>query len=254
MSATTGNPPRSIIRPHPKFNPETRTTHILLEGIVGSVAYGLNTPDSDIDYTGIYAEPTSAFLGLHPPARERATWKRDDPDTTFHEVGKAMGLMLSCNPTASEILWLDHHQRKNAFGEELIGLRTAFLCRKRVRDAYFGFATSQFKRLLSRGRFAGSLETRREKHARHTMRLLWQGYELYTTGHLPIRVPDPQPFFDFGASIKADPEAKAANSLIVEYSQKFDAAVSPLPEHPDEAPIEDFMQRVRRHYLEDIAW
>lgn len=246
-------PARTIIRPHPKFNPETRTTHILLEGIVGSVAYGLNTPDSDIDFSGIYAEPTQALLGLHPPMRERATWKRKDPDTTFHEVGKAMGLMLGCNPTASEILWLGHYQRKSELGEELIGLRGEFLSRKRVRDAFFGYATSQFHRLVQRGRFAGSLETRREKHARHTMRLLWQGYELYTTGHLPLKVPDPQPFFDFGRSIKDDPGAEAARTLVTQYELKFDNAKSPLPEEPNEPPLEDFLQRVRKHYYEGVG-
>lgn len=240
-----------LVRPHPKFNPETRTSNILLEGVVGSVAYGLNTPDSDVDYTGIYAEPTEALLGLHPPQRERATWKRTDPDTTFHELGKALGLILSCNPTASEILWLPHYLRKNHFGEELVGLRSNFLSRKRVRDAYFGYATSQFHRLVQRGRFQGSLETRREKHARHTMRLLWQGLELYSTGILPIKVPDPQPFFDFGNSISNDPEAKAASALITQYALKFDAVTSPLPEHPNEPPIEDFLQRVRRHYYRE---
>ncbi|NIL77631.1 nucleotidyltransferase domain-containing protein [Rhodococcus sp. B10] len=243
-----------LVRPHPKFNPETRTSHILLEGVVGSVAYGLNTPTSDIDYSGIYVEPTEVLLGLHPPQRERATWKRKDPDTTFHELGKALGLMLSCNPTASEILWLPHYLRQNQFGEELISLRSNFLTRKRVRDAFFGYATSQFHRLVHRGRFQGSLETRREKHARHTMRLLWQGYELYTTGVLPIKVPDPQPFFDFGRSIVNDPEALAARTLITEYQIKFNAATSPLPDQPDEAPVEDFLQRVRRHYLGEIAW
>ena len=243
-----------LVRPHPKFNPETRTSHILLEGVVGSVAYGLNTANSDVDYTGIYAEPTSALLGLHPPMRERATWKRDDPDVTFHEIGKAMSLMLSCNPTASEVLWLDHHVRKNPLGEELISLRAHFLSRKRVRDAFFGYATSQFHRLVDRGRFQGSLETRREKHARHTMRLLWQGYELYTTGNLPIRVPDPQPFFDFGESIADDPAADAARTLITQYELKFDGATSPLPEQPNERPLEDFLQRVRRHYLEELPW
>ncbi|MBF6326551.1 nucleotidyltransferase domain-containing protein [Nocardia cyriacigeorgica] len=221
----------------------------ILEGIVGSTAYGLNRPDSDIDYAGIYVEPASKFLGLHPIMRERATKKgRGDADATYHEIGKAMFLMLACNPTASEILWLDDYLTVTPFGEELIGLRSHFLAAERVREAFLGYATSQFRRLLERGRFQGSLETRREKHARHTMRLLWQGYELYTTGVLPIRVPDPEPYFEFGRQVVDDPEAECARALIVEYETKFDQARTVLPAEPNEAPLEDFLQRVRRAY------
>src|SRR5436190_639318 len=92
---------------------------LMLEGIVGSVAYGLETPDSDIDYAGIYIEPTHRLLGLHPPSRERATKQgRDGADATYHEIGKAMSLLLSCNPTASELLWLDEHTACGEFGSE----------------------------------------------------------------------------------------------------------------------------------------
>ncbi len=229
--------------------------NLLLEGIVGSTAYGLATPTSDVDYSGIYVEPTANLLGLHPPSRERATKKgRDGNDATYHETGKALALMLSCNPTASEILWLDNYTATSAFGHELIGLRQHFLTAKGVRDAFFGYATSQFHRLIDKGRFQGSLETRREKHARHTMRLLWQGYTLYTTGILPIRVPDPEPYFEFGRSIVGDPEAKAARALITQYEILFDNARTVLPDRPDEAPLEDWLQRVRRNYLDEIAW
>lgn len=224
---------------------------LLLEGIVGSVAYGLNTPASDIDYAGIYAEPTENLLGLHPPSREHATKKgRDGADATYHEIGKAMSLMLSCNPTASEILWLPDYLETSEFGAELIGLRSNFLSAGRVRTAFHGYATSQFHRLVHRGRFPGSLEKRREKHARHTMRLLWQGYELYTTGVLPMRVENPQHYFDFAESIRDDPEADAARQLIATYEEKFDTAKTVLPTEPNEPPLEDFLQRVRRAHLD----
>lgn len=225
--------------------------NVLLEGIVGSVAYGLNNAESDVDFAGIYCEPTEGLLGLHPPLRERATKKgRDGADATYHEIGKAMGLMLSCNPTASEILWLPKYLKTTAFGEELVSLRSEFLSAKRVRDAFFGYATAQFRRLVDRGRFQGSLETRREKHARHTMRLLWQGFELYTTGILPIRVPDADVYFEFGRRVITEPDAATAAALIAEYEAKFDAARTVLPEQPNEPPLEDFLQRVRRAYLD----
>lgn len=228
--------------------------NIILEGVVGSTAYGLNHAGSDLDYAGIYVEPTANLLGLHPPSRERATKKgRGDADATYHEIGKAMHLMLSCNPTASEILWLDRYTLTTEFGNELISLRSNFLSAKRVRDAFFGYGVAQLRRLVDMGRFQGSMETRREKHARHVRRLLWQGYALYTTGNLPIRVDDPDGYFEFGRQCAADPEAKAAVELVAEYSNKFDAARTVLPDTPDEPPIEDFLQRVRRAFYAEMG-
>jgi predicted nucleotidyltransferase len=39
---------------------------MLLLGVVGSVAYGLNRPDSDRDRLGVYAAETGALLGFDP--------------------------------------------------------------------------------------------------------------------------------------------------------------------------------------------
>ena len=40
--------------------------NVLLSGIVGSTAYGLDTKDSDVDRLGVFAAPTEKLLGLHP--------------------------------------------------------------------------------------------------------------------------------------------------------------------------------------------
>ncbi|MEV6067799.1 nucleotidyltransferase domain-containing protein [Nocardia sp. NPDC052001] len=225
---------------------------LLLEGVVGSFAYGLNTPASDIDYLGVYVEPTRTFLGLHPPTRDRGTRQgRDGADATYHEVGKAIGLILSCNPTASEILWLDEYTVTTEFGAELIELRSCFLSAQRVRHSYFGYAMAQFRRMLHRQETQGLGDTRLAKHARHTRRLLWQGYELYTTGVLPIRLPDPEPYFEFGRQMMTESGADIAKALIAEYEEKFDSAKSVLPQRPNEAPLEDFLQRLRRAHLDD---
>ncbi|MEV6769592.1 nucleotidyltransferase domain-containing protein [Nocardia sp. NPDC051030] len=225
---------------------------LLLEGVVGSHAYGLNTAHSDVDYLGVYVEPTRTFLGLHPPTRDRGTRQgRDGADATYHEVGKAIGLILSCNPTASEILWLDEYIVATDFGKELVGLRSCFLSASRVRHSYFGYAMAQFRRMLHRRETQGLQDPRLAKHARHTMRLLWQGYELYSTGVLPIRLPDPEPFFEFGRQMMEESGEAAAKALIAEYEEKFDTATTALPKHPDEAPLEDFLQRLRRAHLDD---
>lgn len=220
---------------------------VLLEGVVGSTAYGLSGPTSDIDYAGIYVEPTRNLLGLHPPPRQTRQG-RDGADATYHELGKAMRLMLSGNPTATELLWLDSYTAETDFGRELVALRGCFLSADRVREAFFGYATSQFRRLA--GPHPQSSPARRAKHARHIMRLLWQGYELYTTGRLPIRVTDPDRYHAFGAAVAADPEAAAARRLLTDYEYRFASAVTALSPVPDEAPLEDFLYRVRRASLD----
>lgn len=226
--------------------------HVLLSGIVGSTAYGLAGPDSDVDRIGIFAAPTVEFHGLTLPiTKDLATVVEHEPsDSTYHEALKACTLMMGGNPTLSEILWLpcDLYETRHPLGDELIGIRYAFTSAKRCRDAYFGYAVSQLKRLLETGQFQSKMRKRQTKHGRHLLRLLDQGYALYTTGHLPIRVDDPQRYFDFGERVSTDPDV--ARAALAEAEAKFDAAISPLPDEPDKAVVEDWLLRVRRAYLD----
>ncbi len=223
--------------------------NILLSGIVGSTAYGLAGPDSDIDRLGVYAAPTEEFHGLSLPTGKNATVVHHDPDSTFHEAAKAASLMLGGNPTVSEILWLpdEMYEVRTSLGDELIGIRTAFLSAHRTRAAYFGYATSQFKKLLDTGQFKSKMRKRQSKHGRHLLRLLDQGYALYATGHLPIRVDDPQSYIDFGEAVARDPEA--ARPALAAAEARFNAVQSALPEEPDRAAVQAWLLRVRRAYL-----
>jgi uncharacterized protein len=222
---------------------------VLLSGIVGSTAYGLAGPDSDVDRLGMFAAPTLALVGLSSPSESHVT---TSPDVTLHEAGKAARLILNGNPTASELLWLpdDLYETRTPLGDEAIGIRTAFLSAKRVRNAYMGYADQQFKKLLSRddGTFSSDTRKRTAKHARHLMRLVNQGYELYTTGGIEIRLPDPERYRAFGESIAVDPEA--ARPFMAEAEHRFDTARSALPDEPDRAAVEAWLLRVRRAYWE----
>jgi predicted nucleotidyltransferase len=216
---------------------------VLLSGIVGSTAYGLAGPGSDVDRLGLYAAPTHALLGLKTPKDSHV---QTDPDVTFHEAGKAARLILDGNPTASELLWLpdDLYEARTPLGDEAIAIRTSFLSAGRVRNAYLGYAQQQFRKLLSRG--ADDPAARVAKHARHLMRLVNQGYELYTTGQVTIRLADPESYLDFGAKVAADPEA--ARPFMAEAEARFDAARTVLPPEPDSATVEDWLMRVRRAF------
>lgn len=225
--------------------------HILLSGIVGSTAYGLAGPGSDIDRLGVFAVPTVALHGLVPPRESVVTTK---PDVTYHEARKYAALALSCNPTAIELMWLpdDLYEVRGPLGDELIGIRSAFLSATRVREAFLGYASQQFRRIENRGdgTFSADTRNRTAKHARHLMRLCHQGYELYATGWLPIRLDKPQEYVEFGEAVAAG-RLDVARALIARHERLFDSTTSPLPGKPDEQAAENWLRHVRRTYLPD---
>jgi hypothetical protein len=221
---------------------------IILQGIVGSTAYGLDTPSSDIDRMGVFVAPTKEIVSFHPPKESIVTAK---PDVTLHEVGKFLSLVLRCNPSVTELLWLDDYEEADLeWGLALTDLRRKVLSAHLVKNAYLGYATQQFKKLLARGdgTFGPDLAKRTQKHARHLRRLVDQGYELYTTGKLAVRVKDPEVIRYFGQRVEADPEVAIAYMARAE--AQFATARTVLPAHPDEKSAEEFLLAIRKAHWE----
>lgn len=222
------------------------TTNVLLAGIVGSTAYGLDTEDSDIDVLGMYACDTRELHGLKEPVETHVKFK---PDATYHEARKYCKLALRCNPTVMELLWLEGYTQKEPLGEELRGLRRHFLSQKLVRDAYLGYATQQFRLLEARGDGSFSADTRKrtEKHARHLRRLIYQGTRLYGEGRLEIRVRNPEAYHEFGQRVAAG-EIELAQQELAWAERFFDDATPGIPAEPNALVIERWLQRVRKEY------
>lgn len=221
--------------------------NILLSGVVGSTAYGLAREGSDVDRLGVYAVDTIELHGLRGPKESHVT---TNPDQTLHEAGKWARLALGCNPTAMELVWLDSYEAITPLGYELIQLRKAFLSAKRVRDAYLGYATQQFKKLESRGdgTFGPDLAHRTAKHARHMYRLLAQGLELWLTSELTIKVANPSDVMDFGEMV-AEGDLRLARETLASYESEFNNTPTMLPDTPDEASVEAWLHKVRAEYL-----
>lgn len=218
---------------------------VLLYGTVGSTAYGLATPSSDVDKLGVFAESTSALLGLNPPA---PTQVMTEPDITLHEALKYCKLALHANPTVMELLWLPNelYDVRTEYGDRLIALREAFLSATYVRNAYFGFASQQFKKLTARGdgTFGPDLKKRTAKHARHMYRLLQQGFELWSTGALTVEVSDPEDVRAFGQRIE-NGDLTYARTVLRHYETKFDMVDTVLPKAADEKIVEEWLLSVR---------
>lgn len=225
--------------------------NVLLKGIVGSTAYGLNHEGSDVDYMGVFAAPTSEILGLDWHGKKESL-NTKDPDTTFHEAKKFAMLCLNGNPSVSELLWLDTYTGMSDAGMGLVNIRHSFLSAKRVRDSYLGYAASQFGRLKNRGDGSFSADTRKrtEKHARHLVRLVEQGYHLYRSGELVVNLRsnasevDPEWVFKMGKTIADNP--LWAERYMKLAGERFDTAKPAVPEHPDRDAVERWLISVRR--------
>ena len=214
--------------------------NLLLSGIVGSQAYGLANEQSDADRLGIFAAPTLGLCGLSEPKESHVY--SEPADAAFHEVGKFARLALACNPTVLELLWLDDYELTTPLGRKLIDIRSSFLSAPRVYDAYLGYARSQFRKLQMRadGTFSSDTANRSAKHARHMARLINQGLELYTTGHLTIRVQDPDWYRDFS---RQSPDEWTQWFASMEH--EFATATTQLPYRPNADDVEQWLNLVR---------
>jgi predicted nucleotidyltransferase len=225
---------------------------ILLEGVVGSQAYGLATPTSDIDKLGIFVQPTADLWLLNKP---RETWNTDKDETddyTYHEAEKYVRLGLKCNPTVLELLWLDEYTVTSTFGLGLIDRRSAFLSKSYVRNSYLGYATQQLTRILRRQNDPFDESKADAKNARHLWRLLRQGVELYTYGTMKLWLDSyhSSQCRAFGETV-AEGDTQWARNELQFAENTFDRleATSPLPDKPDTATVESWLVTLRSHMI-----
>lgn len=78
---------------------------LVFEAIVGSKAYGLNTPTSDTDIRGVYAVPKEVFYSLEYPEQV----SNESNDTVYYELRRFMELAAKNNPNILELLALPEH-------------------------------------------------------------------------------------------------------------------------------------------------
>lgn len=219
---------------------------VILEGVTGSRAYGLDTEKSDTDIKGIYILPTSKVLsiGFNP---EKTTRDHADPDFVYHEVGKFMKLVLSGNPTVTELLYLNEYTHMTPIGQILIDNRDAFLSTKAIVNAYRGYAFSQAKKLNNRtdqgmDGYDSSLKNRFSKHTRHCFRLLMQARQLLETGTLNVKVTPEQREYLFAMG------EKTADEVVDEFMRQdktFEDIKSVLPDEPNIEKLNEILYQIR---------
>lgn len=126
----------------------------ILIGLAGSHGYGLNRPDSDYDYRGVFIAPKPYYLGFDHIEQKDDGWDEEgmfpfldgNKDTVIYELRKILQLLSGANPNILELLWLNEYPILNAVGQHLINHRQIFLSKK-VKHTYSGYAFAQIKKM-----------------------------------------------------------------------------------------------------------
>lgn len=225
-------------------------------GEIGSFAHGLNVPTSDHDFIGLYIDPAEVLVGLGKSAGSVKTREGEirpegikslagDTEGTFYGVRKYASLAADGNPTVLTLLFTRMMLHPDEIG--LQANRQMFLSR-RLAARHLGYADSMVARLTGQKAprtnrpeliAAHGWDT---KAGMHAIRLLIQGHELLTTGHMTMPMaPEPREFLmdvrhgKFGIRTALDEIALWRNRI-----QQAECETS-LPNAPDYDRINDWL-------------
>lgn len=117
--------------------------NIIFEGVVGSQAYGISTPTSDIDTKGVFIQPIESILGFG--YIEQISDAKND--RTFFEIRRFLQLLQSANPTMLELLNLpeDCIRQKDPIMDLVFAHKDKFIT-KVCKNSYGGYAIEQIKK------------------------------------------------------------------------------------------------------------
>lgn len=165
---------------------EDITEKQLFRVLVGSRAHGLETPESDEDFRGVFVSPTKEILSLGGKIKT-TNWIEGEIDNTSWEIGHFLSLATKCNPTILEVFLSPISEVAEGAQEEVDELRALFphvWNSRAVMDAFIGYSHNQRKKLLE------GKDARPHKYAAAYLRVLYQAKELLETGTFTIRIAD----------------------------------------------------------------
>lgn len=216
---------------------------IIYKALIGSRAYGLARPDSDIDVRGIFLPPASLTWGLSKPNDTHEDLKNGN-DIVFYELEKFIRLVLSCNPNILEVLWSPEVQYTTHLMDELIAMRGALLSKKLI-PTYLGYAQAQFVKMKNHPEWPW-------KHAMHLIRLLIAGKHALDTGEVLVRLEDG----DVMGSLQEIKAGEWTLDGVIRYKDlweedfKASAARSKLQDEPDYVAANAFLLKARRQAVD----
>ncbi|MEO0554626.1 MAG: nucleotidyltransferase domain-containing protein [Bacteroidota bacterium] len=114
---------------------------IVFECLSGSQAYGLATPESDVDIKGVFILPEDDYLGLNYVEQV----SNETNDIVYCELGRFVELLSKSNPNILELLYTpeDSVRKIHPVFEKI---RAMNLLSKQCKDSFGGYAMTQVRK------------------------------------------------------------------------------------------------------------
>lgn len=118
----------------------------------GSQAYGLATPESDLDIRGIAIPPLNYFLSYNLNFEQAEI--KNEIDGSIYNIRKFFQLAAEGNPSIIEQLFVAEEDiiYTNWYGNKILYIRDEFLSKK-IKHSFGGYAYSQLKRVQAHRRW-----------------------------------------------------------------------------------------------------
>ncbi len=219
------------------------TTEIL-KVIVGSQAHGTSNAGSDTDYRGVFVAPTNEILALGAKYKGTHWIEGTDEDNTSWELSHFLHLATHSNPTILETFLAPPAQAPTAEGEELRELFPYVWSSSGVMNAFIGYGLNQRKKFLERK------DTRPAKYAAAHLRVLYNAYELLSSGTFTIRIIDTPVGKDVLRFKNGDYSSvgEVVDTCITWENKVKDAYAKNPDKEPDIQKINDFLIKVRKNH------
>jgi predicted nucleotidyltransferase len=137
---------------------DLKEEHKLFEVIAGSIAYGTNTPESDIDIRGIFMQrPVVDTVTLWPKPELPQVISDTTNDISFYGLEKYLKLAADCNPNIIELLWTPDDCLKvvHPLMGRIIANRELFISKKAY-HTFSGYAYAQIKRCKGQNKWVNN--------------------------------------------------------------------------------------------------
>lgn len=207
---------------------------MLIKLLGGSTAYGLNTPESDLDYRGVFINvDSSKILGLD---RMDHMQKQETDDIVYYELRKFFELLQNGNTGALEILFAEEYLETSNVFEEIRANKFKLVDTDKMFRCLLGYM--QGERRLANGERTGQLGGKRKsqlekygfspKNFTQIFRLANCGVSLFEKGYFPVNMKKyDETVHAFLMRVKTNPESynkEQLNNLADHYETELKKA------------------------------